>query len=446
MKKQVLIVDDEPDLRSLLSISLSRMQLKCFEAENISHAKKLIQSHHFDLCLTDMRLPDGDGLDLVEHIQHNVPNLPVAVITAYGNVDTAVRALKCGAFDFIAKPVKLDTLRTIVEAALNVPKTETQATIDPIEGRLLGTSRQMQDLRTMISKVARSQSPVYIRGGTGTGKELVAGLIHTLSGRSDAAWVPVNCGAIPAELMESEFFGHKKGSFTGAHQDSAGLFEVASGGTLFLDEIADLPMAMQVKLLRAIQERKIKPVGSTKEFPVDVRILCATHTNLAESVRAGNFRSDLFYRLNVIELNVPDLNERREDIPLLVDKILTELNSDRNDENKTLSPESLEILCQHNFPGNIRELENILERAFTLCDGVLIKPLDISLQNTTTEPDPITDYEVGSSLPLDDHLADIERTALVEAIEQSKGNKTAAAALLGMSFRSMRYKLKKYNL
>lgn len=445
MKKQVLIVDDEPDLRSLLSITMSRMNLKCFEAENIERAKKLLLSQKFDLCLTDMRLPDGDGLDLVDHIQQHYADLPVAVITAYGNVETAVRALKFGAFDFIAKPVKLETLRTIAEAALNIPKLGAQPSVVPMAEKLLGNSASMQSLREMISKVARSQSPVYIQGSTGTGKELVARLIHELSGRKEAPWVPVNCGAIPSELMESEFFGHKKGSFTGAHQDTAGLFEVASGGTLFLDEIAELPMSMQVKLLRSIQERKIKPVGSTKEFPVDVRILCATHTNLLERVRAGKFRNDLFYRLNVIELNVPDLNNRREDIPLLTDKILTQLNNNSNQEEKSLAPGSLEILYRHNYLGNIRELENILERAFTLCDRNIIKPEDIILQDSFPLADQAKNYEPGS-VPLDDHLAEIERVALIEAIEKSNGNKTAAATLLGMSFRSMRYKLKKYKL
>ena len=445
MKKQVLIVDDEPDLRSLLSITMSRMNLKCFEAENIERAKKLLLSQKFDLCLTDMRLPDGDGLDLVKHIQQHYADLPVAVITAYGNVETAVKALKIGAFDFIAKPVKLDTLRTIAEAALNIPKAGAQTNVEPIAEKLLGNSKSMQSLRGMITKVARSQSPVYIHGNTGTGKELVARLIHELSGRKEAPWVPVNCGAIPSELMESEFFGHKKGSFTGAHQDTAGLFEVASGGTLFLDEIAELPMSMQVKLLRSIQERKIKPVGSSKEFPVDVRILCATHTNLLERVRAGKFRNDLYYRLNVIELNVPDLNDRREDIPLLTEKILTELNKDASEGKKTLAPESLELLRCHNYPGNIRELENILERAFTLCDGNLIKPDNIILQDSSTSSDKAIDYEFGI-IPLDDHLAEVERVALIDAIEKSNGNKTAAASLLGMSFRSMRYKLKKYNL
>ncbi|KAA3621874.1 MAG: sigma-54-dependent Fis family transcriptional regulator [Proteobacteria bacterium] len=447
MSKLALVIDDEPDIRNLLRISLERMQIHCMEAGTLARAVQLLESRRFDVCLTDMRLPDGNGIDLVRRIQSSHPELPVAVITAHGSMETAVEALKAGAFDFISKPVKLDELRRIVEAAVDMGERLSSKAPEEIESDLLGDSPPMQRLRDMIRKVARSQSPVYIHGNTGTGKELVARLIHRSSGRKDGPWVPVNCGAIPAELMESEFFGHKKGSFTGAHEDKPGLFEAASGGTLFLDEVAELPLSMQVKLLRAIQERKTKPVGGNQERAVDVRILSATHANLADLVAAGKFRNDLYYRLNVIELRVPDLRERREDIPTLANYFLARLNDHNDAPVKTLSDSALELLQNHHFPGNIRELENIIERAYTLSNAERIAADEILIPNDGIHDETrgSEDYRPGDE-PLDDHLAEIERRALVAAIEKAGGNKTVAAELLGMSFRSIRYKLKKYGL
>ena len=445
MPKLALVVDDEPDIRSLISITLGRMNIRCVEAGTLEKANELLDDKAFDVCLTDMRLPDGNGIDLVRRIQKSRPDLPVAVITAYGNVETAVEALKAGAFDFIAKPVKLDDLRKIVEAAMDVGETVDARAPERIESDLLGDSAPMRQLREMIRKVARSQSPVYIRGSTGTGKELVARLIHRSSGRKDGPWVPVNCGAIPHDLIESEFFGHKKGSFTGAHQDKIGLFEAANGGTLFLDEVAELPLAMQVKLLRAIQERRTKPVGGTQEKPVDVRIVSATNANLADLVKAGTFRHDLYYRLNVIELRVPDLKERREDIPKLAYYFLDRLNKE-NGTAITISREGMNELANQPFPGNIRELENVIERAYTLCDGDEIRSENIQPTSARDTPiDATVAYEPGD-VSLDDHLSQIEKQALLDAITRADGNKTLAAEMLGMSFRSIRYKIKKYGL
>ncbi len=445
MPKLALVIDDEPDIRNLIAITLGRMQIKCLEAGTLEKARQLLDGHDFDVCLTDMRLPDGNGIDLVRRIQREQPDLPVAVITAHGNMETAVEALKAGAFDFIAKPVKLDELRKVVDAALQVGDRVPATVPADIEADLLGDSTPMQRLREMIRKVARSQSPVYIRGNTGTGKELVARLIHRSSGRKDGPFVPVNCGAIPAELMESEFFGHRKGSFTGAHQDKPGLFEAASGGTLFLDEVAELPLSMQVKLLRAIQERRTKPVGGTSEQPVDVRILSATHQNLAELVRRGEFRNDLLYRLNVIELRVPDLRERGEDIGMLARVFLDRLNQASDEPPRSFTDEAMAVLAGYHYPGNIRELENVVERAFTLAPGPRIDAADISLHDAPGDDDAGEAYRPGE-LPLDDHLAEIEKQALLDAIRQADGNKTLAAEMLGMSFRSIRYKLKKYGL
>ena len=447
MSKLALVVDDEPDIRSLISITLGRMQIKCMEAGTLTKARQLLDTQRFDVCLTDMRLPDGNGIDFVREIQYDRPDLPVAMITAYGNVETAVEALKAGAFDFIAKPVKLDELRRIVDAALQVGERVAESVPWEIEADLIGDSPPMQQLREMIRRVARSQSPVLIRGSTGTGKELVARLIHRSSGRKSGPWIPVNCGAIPTELMESEFFGHKKGSFTGAHQDTQGLFEAASGGTLFLDEIAELPLSMQVKLLRAIQERKVKAVGGATERSVDVRILSATNQDLGNLVKAGAFRDDLYYRLNVIELCAPDLRERREDIPKLAKLFLNRLNRDSDEAPKWFSEAALDRLSEHHYPGNIRELENIVERSFTLSSETEVDVGDIQFVNHSPIGNPSGDDEyMPGDVPLDDHLAEIEKRALVQAVERASGNKTMAAELLGMSFRSFRYKLKKYGL
>lgn len=325
-RQKALIVDDEPDIRELLEITLGRMKLDTRSARNVKEARELLAREPFDLCLTDMRLPDGSGLDLVQYIQQRHPQTPVAMITAYGSLDTAIQALKAGAFDFLTKPVDLGRLRELVATALRLRNPEAEET--PVDNRLLGESPPMRALRNQIGKLARSQAPVYISGESGSGKELVARLIHEQGPRIERPFVPVNCGAIPTELMESEFFGHKKGSFTGAIEDKQGLFQAASGGTLFLDEVADLPMPMQVKLLRAIQEKAVRAVGGQQEIGVDVRILCATHKDLAAEVGAGRFRQDLYYRLNVIELRVPPLRERREDIPLLAERILKRLAGD----------------------------------------------------------------------------------------------------------------------
>jgi two-component system response regulator PilR (NtrC family) len=436
----VLVVDDEPDLCELLSITLGRMNVDSRSAHDMSSARDLLRDQKFDLCLTDMNLPDGNGLNLVEWIQTNRPDVPVAVITAHGNVESAVRALKLGAFDFVSKPLDLGDLRKIVASAIKLGGSSTGETT--VHGlRLLGASDVMQSLREMISKVARSQAPVHIFGESGTGKELVAQLIHESSARREGPFVPVNCGAIPTELMESEFFGHKRGSFTGAVTDKKGLVQTAEGGTLFLDEVADLPLHMQVKLLRLIQEKTIRPIGEARELPVDVRILSATHRKLADLVAEGKFREDLFYRVNVIELRVPPLRERGEDVALLAESILNRLARRMKIEAPSLTSEALEALRNYPFPGNVRELENILERAMTLSAGGSIGLSDIQLRMTPAATGP-----AAASGALGDQLDDIEREAIVKALEQTRYNKTAAAKLLGMSFRALRYRVKKLGL
>jgi two-component system response regulator PilR (NtrC family) len=443
-----LIVDDEPDIRELLELTLGRMNIDTRSAANLADARRLLQEAHFDLCLTDMRLPDGDGLSLVESIQLEFPDLPVAVITAHGNMETAIQALKLGAFDFVSKPVDLQILRNLVNGALRLasyPERDRRS-----RDTLLGDSAIMQTIRSTIAKLARSQAPVYISGESGTGKELVARLIHAKGPRNDRAFVPVNCGAIPSELMESEFFGHKKGSFTGAVTDKEGLFQAASGGTLFLDEVAELPLHMQVKLLRAIQEKAVRPVGEQKEIPVDVRVLSATHKDLARLVDAGEFRQDLYYRINVIELKVPGLRQRREDIPQLARHVVEKLAGEQGIAVPQLAPAALETLQRYNFPGNVRELENILERALTLSDGREIQPDDLALPEA--EAAELTDSDGGSipeppdGVQLEDYLENIERQAILKALEQTNNNKTAAARVLGITFRAMRYRLKKLGL
>ncbi len=445
-----LIVDDEPDIRELLELTLGRMSVDTRSAANLAEARQLLGETDFDLCLTDMRLPDGDGLNLLQTIQRDYPDLPVAVITAHGSMETAVHALKVGAFDFISKPVDLQVLRNLVKAALKLgsfPQRDRRS-----RDTLLGDSALMQTIRSTIAKLARSQAPVYISGESGTGKELVARLIHAKGPRSDAAFVPVNCGAIPYELMESEFFGHKKGSFTGAVSDKQGLFQAADGGTLFLDEVAELPVHMQVKLLRSIQEKAVRPVGEHKEVPVDVRILSATHKDLASLVEAGDFRQDLYYRINVIELKVPSLRQRREDIAQLAEHILNKLTEGQASGKPRLSRAALDALQRYSFPGNVRELENILERALTLSDGRDIEPEELALPaadtchsatdaQTSDQPAPPPD-----GLPLEDYLEEIERQAILNALGQTNNNKTAAAKLLGITFRAMRYRLKKLGL
>ncbi|MEW4983287.1 MAG: sigma-54 dependent transcriptional regulator [Cycloclasticus sp.] len=447
-----LIVDDEPDILELLEITLSRMGIASKAAQDLGEAKLLLKKHTFDICLTDLQLPDGDGLELVEHIQKHCPSIPTAVITAFGSMEVAIKALKLGAFDFVSKPVDLKSLKSLVSSAIKI-----NDTIEPVDRRsrdqLLGDSVVMAKVRASITKLARSQAPIYISGASGTGKELVAKLIHEKGPRATQAFVPINCGAIPHELMESEFFGHKKGSFTGAIADKKGLFQTASGGTLFLDEIADLPLHLQVKLLRAIQEKSIRPVGSDTEIPVDVRILSATHKNLSTLVELGYFRQDLYYRINVIELPLPKLSERKEDIKQLVSHILNKLNSAQHDTIK-LTKDALKALEQYSFPGNVRELENILERAFTLCDDNVIQQSDLQLPkldsrtSLSSEAKPIAQKNTAlqADAPLEDYLGILEKEAIVNALEKTRWNKTAAAKELGITFRALRYRLKKLEL
>jgi two-component system response regulator PilR (NtrC family) len=455
-KPSVLVVDDEPDIRELLSMTLRRMDMEPVAASNVSEAKQALRAHKFQLCLTDMQMPDGNGLDLVEWMQQAVPEVPVAVITAHGNVEAAVRALKLGAFDFVSKPVNLGDLRNLVGAAIKV-----QGAGDTLAMKgLLGMSPVINRVREMIDKVSRSQAPVHICGESGTGKELVAKLIHQQGPRAARPFVPVNCGAIPTELMESEFFGHKKGSFTGAVADKEGLFATAEGGTLFLDEIADLSLPMQVKLLRVIQERSVRPVGETRELPVDVRILSATHKDLANEVAQGRFREDLFYRINVIELMVPPLRTRGDDILLLADSIADRLAHNMDMRPPELSDNARAALTGYRFPGNVRELENILERAITMCTGGKIRASDLHLRaeagNGTPTEDPtqtdpqILPHDATQDLTQDETLEgkmeDMEREAITRALEQTRYNKTAAAKLLGISFRALRYRIKKLGM
>lgn len=438
----VLLIDDEPDILELLTLTLSRMEIDADTAANLQQARQRLEQKRYDLCLTDMRLPDGNGIELVEHIQQNYPELPVAMITAHGNMDAAIAALKAGAFDFVSKPVDLAMLRKLVNSALKLSQRDKKSEGTPRE-TLLGESEAIKTIRSKILKLARSQAPVYISGESGSGKELVARLIHDKGPRADKAFVPVNCGAIPEQLMESEFFGHKKGSFTGANTDKLGLFQAADGGTLFLDEVADLPLHMQVKLLRAIQEKAVRPVGAAQEIPVDVRILSATHKDLAKLVTQNQFRQDLFYRINVIELHVPSLRERREDIPLLAEHLLTKIAVTMGTDKPKLSNEAEKALHKHSFPGNVRELENILERAATLCENNIIQATDLHLPAAAAAPETNTEP---AALDIDQQLANQEKTSIMRALEQTRFNKTAAAKLLGITFRQLRYRLKKLGL
>ncbi len=468
MTGRVLIVDDEPDIRELLEITLGRMSLITESASDLAGAFEHLRNSAFSLCLTDMRLPDGDGIKLVEHIQLQYSHMPVAVITAHGNAETAIKALKAGAFDFVSKPVDLQKLRDLVVAALKLSKTpmpsqSSHTSVLPAQVNISGKSARIRELREQISRLARSQAPVFISGESGSGKELAARSIHLQSARADGPFVAVNCGAIPSELMESELFGHIKGSFTGAEKDKTGLFQAASGGTLFLDEVADLPLHMQVKLLRVIQEKSVRPVGSQIEQPTDVRLLSASHKNLVEEVNRQGFRQDLYYRINVIELAVPSLRERSEDIPDIAQQLLNRIAQDNHlDAPPSIGEDAMAALCRYPFPGNVRELENILQRALTLSENkrITAQNLDLSQHNnsfTATAADPIVGdnteidsrgegFTLGNGFSLEQHLENIEKRAIELALLESRWNKTAAAELLGMSFRSLRYRMKKLGL
>jgi len=448
----VLVVDDEPDLLELVSLTLSRMNFRTRTAPDLAGARRLLKAERFDLCLTDMRLPDGDGLDLVAWIQEHRTDLPVAVITAHGNVESAVRALKLGAFDFVSKPLDLGILRKLVGSAIKLRAAVDEETTATLRGpRLLGSSEAMAQLREMIARVARSQAPVHICGESGTGKELVARMIHESGARRGGPFVAVNCGAIPTELMESELFGHKRGSFTGAVADKKGLIQSAEGGTLFLDEVADLPLHMQVKLLRVVQEKTVRPVGESREETVDVRILSATHKNLADLVAQGQFREDLFYRINVIELRVPALRERGGDIGEIAEAVLERLARRSHTSTPGISPEAIALLQTYPFPGNVRELENVLERALTLSGGGMITAEHVRLRSSARpaaaeKPAMTATATPDSSTALGSQLENIERDAILKALEKTRYNKTAAAKLLGMSFRALRYRVKKLGI
>ncbi|MBW8370348.1 MAG: sigma-54 dependent transcriptional regulator [Thiobacillus sp.] len=432
---RILLVDDETDLLDLMELTLVKMGLETDRAVSVAEAQTRLKQRHYDLCLTDMRLGDGEGLEVIASASALSAPVPVAVITAYGNAGNAVAALKAGAFDYLAKPVALDQLRALVKSALKIPEA---AQSDSPARDLIGQSATMQDIRARIAKLARTQAPVHIAGESGSGKELAARLIHRLGNRSDKPFVAVNCGAIPETLMESEFFGYRKGAFTGADADRNGFFQAADGGTLFLDEVADLPLSMQVKLLRVLQEKKVRKVGATAEEPVDVRIISATHQNLATWVEAGRFRQDLYYRLNVIDLLMPSLRDRVEDIPEMARFLLDKLGG----ADVRLDRDADKALCAYAFPGNVRELENTLERALALCEDQHISAADLNLAPAL----PAASAAAGSKYPLQDYLDQMEREAILEALEQTRYNKTAAARVLGVTFRSLRYRLERLGI
>jgi two-component system response regulator PilR (NtrC family) len=449
---QVLVVDDEPDIRELLELTLVKMGLGVLSVGTLAEAKAKLQEERFDLCLTDMRLPDGQGLDLVRHIASLGVDVPVAVITAYGSAENAVAALKAGAFDYVSKPVGLEQLRTLVRSALSLP--------DGAEARskgqqLLGDSAPLAQVRSLIAKLARTQAPVYIYGESGSGKELAARLIHDNGSRRDKAFVPVNCGAIPDTLMESELFGYRKGAFTGANEDRDGFFQAAHGGTLFLDEVAELPLHTQVLLLRAIQEKRVRKVGATQEEPADVRIISATHQNLAGMVEAGRFRRDLYYRLNVVDLVMPPLRECREDIPLLASAILQHLSVENGTRAPGLSPGALDELMRYDFPGNVRELENVLERALALSVGATeFSASDLALHRIAPEDDSSAGMSIpgvaarpgAPAEPLPAYLDRLERDAILAALAKTGFNRTAASRLLGITFRQLRYRMQRLGI
>ena len=440
---KALIIDDEKDIRELISLSFDTMDIQCDTAKDVSEALNYLNNNQYHFCITDLNLPDGNGIDIVQFVQHNHPNLPIAVITAYGDMNTAVTAMKAGAFDFIAKPIDLAILRQTAKNALKQEKT----TSTPISNKrtkkentinLLGDSSVMQNLKTKINKVARSLAPIHIYGESGTGKELVAQMIHQQSARSEQAFVPINCGALPNELVESELFGHKKGSFTGAMQDKVGLFKEADGGTLFLDEIAELPILMQVKLLRALQEKKIRPVGSATEEAINVRVISASHKNLNDAVTQGTFRQDLYYRINVIEIVVPPLRERQEDIPLLITFFLQKIAEELQVEPPQIEDSALQQLTQYSFEGNVRELENILQRAITLCEDNIINKHDLNLK--------VTQKQTTALLNLQEINKNTEIEMIQTALQKHKWNQKRAAKDLGLTYRQLRYKVDKLGL
>jgi len=460
-----LIVDDEPDLIKLVEMALQQLSVKTIGATNLQEARRELKNQSINFCLTDMKLPDGLGIDLVREIHNHYPHIPVAVITAFGNMDTAVESLKAGAFDYVAKPLDLEVLRKMVRqaATLNATMLDAQSletTEDHIlEQQLIGQAQNMMALKKQIQQVAKSQAPIFISGESGTGKEVVARCIHSLSSRKEGPFIAVNCGAIPSELIESELFGHKKGSFSGAIHDKLGLFKAADGGTLFLDEVADIPLAMQVKLLRVIQEKKCRSVGATQEEPIDCRILSATHKNLTTLIANNQFRDDLYYRINVIELSIPPLRDRGRDILMLAHTILTTICRETDQSIKTLSEASQQLLLQHRFTGNVRELQNALHRACALCDQTVIEPEHLQLQNQAQvqaqdiDSKPVPTQDISSNgfdstlfSSLEDYLLWIEKNAIEQALQETQWNRTAAAKQLGMSFRSLRYKLKKLGL
>lgn len=432
---RILLVDDEPDLLDLMELTLVKMGLETDRAVSVAEARECLSKTQYDLCLTDMRLTDGEGLDVIACASALPRPVPVAVITAFGNAGNAVAALKAGAFDYLSKPVALNQLRILIKSALKIP--EPAQSDDPTR-QLIGESAIMQDIRTRITKLARTHAPVHIAGESGSGKELAARLIHQLGNRADGAFVAVNCGAIPETLMESEFFGYRKGAFTGADADRNGFFQAADGGTLFLDEVADLPLSMQVKLLRVLQEKKVRKIGATQEEPVDVRIISATHQNLSALVETGHFRQDLYYRLNVIDLMMPSLRDRAEDIPEMARFLLNKLGGSQ----VKLDREAEKSLRAYAFPGNVRELENTLERALALCEDQLITADDLSLSPNL----PPVSGTPGIKYPLQDYLDQMERAAILEALEQTRFNKTAAARVLGVTFRSLRYRLERLGI
>lgn len=456
----ILIVDDEPDIIELLELTLARMGMEVSSAQCVSDAQRLLQSRQFQLCLTDMRLPDGEGLDLVKYIAQQYADLPVAVITAHGTAENAVAALKAGAFDYLSKPVSLKQLRDLVKSALSLPPVQsgTVSSTRSNERVLLGESQPMRQLRATIDKLSRSQASVYISGESGSGKELAARMIHERSARHKQPFVAVNCGAIPENLMESEFFGYKKGAFTGADKDHDGFFLTANGGTLFLDEVADLPLAMQVKLLRVIQEKQVRKIGESQEKSIDVRIISATHKKLSHCIEAGQFRQDLYYRLNVIELNMPALREMREDIPLIAEAVLAKLCREAARSSCSLTKEAMAMLMRYDYPGNVRELENILERTLALCSDAQIGKEELQLPNKikeTQEKKMTIPQDDGGGLPaigadpglpLQDFLDRLEKDSIIKALNQSRYNRTKAAKTLGITVRSLRYRMERLGL